>query len=71
MSGINVNVSVDNLYHNGGMKFNTAKKILELLLSNFNVCSIDMVEYNPLLDTDFKCREKVDKILNIIKNSLE
>ncbi|MBQ6282804.1 MAG: arginase family protein [Bacilli bacterium] len=66
-----VNVSVDNLYHNGGMKFNTAKKILELLLSNFNVCSIDMVEYNPLLDTDFKCREKVDKILNIIKNSLE
>ncbi|MBQ1813008.1 MAG: arginase family protein [Bacilli bacterium] len=66
-----VNVSVDNLYHNGGMKFNTAKKILELLLNNFNVCSIDMVEYNPLLDTDFKCREKVDEILNIIKNSLE
>ena len=66
-----VNVSVDNLYHNGGMKFNTAKKILKLLLNKFNVCSMDMVEYNPLLDENYECKEKVDELLNIIKESLE
>lgn len=62
-----VNVSVENLYHNGGMKFSSAKKILELLLSKFNVCSIDMVEYNPLLDNNFECRKKIEELLNIIK----
>ena len=66
-----VNVSVDNLYHSGGMKFNTVKKVLELLLNKFNICSMDMVEYNPLLDADFECREKIDKILNIVKQGLE
>lgn len=66
-----VNVSVDNLYHSGGMKFETAKKVLELLINRFNICSIDMVEYNPLLDTDFQCRKKIDEIFNIIRQGLE
>lgn len=66
-----VNVSVDNLYHNGGMHFETVKKVLKLLFDKFNVCSMDMVEYNPLLDKDFKCREKIEDILYIIYKGLE
>lgn len=67
-----VNVSVDNLYHDGnGLSLKMVKRILRLLLSNLNVCSMDIVEYNPLLDEDGKCREKVEDILLEIKDSLE
>ena len=38
------------------------KKLLKVLLSNLNVCSMDIVEYNPLLDIDNKCKNKIEEI---------
>lgn len=65
-----VNVKVEGTYQDdGGLTFNMVKKILTLLLNNLNVVSMDIVEYNPLLDEDFKCKEKVGEILSIIKES--
>ena len=66
-----VNVGVENLYQDEfGLTINMVKKILKLLLSNLNVCSMDIVEYNPLLDKEEKCKEKVEEILVEIKEAL-
>lgn len=59
-----VNVCVDGTYQDEyGLTINMVKKILKLLLSNLNVCSMDIVEYNPLLDKDEKCKNKIEEIL--------
>ena len=47
------------------------KKLLRLLISNLNVSSMDIVEYNPLLDEDGKCKEKIEELLLEVKSSLE
>ena len=41
-----------------------------MLLTNLNVCSLDIVEYNPLLDVDLKCKEKYEEILEVIKEAI-
>ena len=65
-----VNVSVENTYQDDkGMSYNTVKKLIKEILNNFNICSMDIVEYNPLLDEDGKCKEKIEEILLDIKNT--
>ena len=66
-----VNVCVDGTYQDeAGLTINMVKKLLKLLLSNLNVCSMDIVEYNPLLDKEEKCKEKVKEILLEIKEGI-
>ena len=66
-----VNVCVENKYQDEfGLTINMVKKLLKLLLTNLNVCSIDIVEYNPLLDNDGKCKEKIKDILNEINGGI-
>lgn len=65
-----VNVAVEGTYQDdGGLTFKMTKKILELLLSNLNVVSMDIVEYNPLLDNDKKGIEKIEELLMEIKEN--
>lgn len=65
-----VNVAIEGIYQDrGGLTFRMVKKILELLLINLNVVSMDIVEYNPTLDKDLKCIEKVEDILLTIKEN--
>ena len=47
------------------------KKLLKLLFSNLNVCGMDIVEYNPLLDKEVKCKEKVEEILLELKGGMD
>lgn len=66
-----VNVGVENIYQDEyGLTLNQVKKILKLLLINLNVSSMDIVEYNPLLDKDLKCKEKIKDILIEIKGGI-
>lgn len=66
-----VNVSVENKYVDGtGLSLKMAKTAISMLLTNLNVCSLDIVEYNPLLDTDLKCKEKYEEILEVIKEAI-
>lgn len=66
-----VNVSVENKYIDGtGLSLKMIKTALNMLLTNLNVCSLDIVEYNPLLDTDLKCKEKYEEILEVIKEAI-
>ena len=66
-----VNVSVHNTYQdNKGLSFETIKKLLDALLKNFKFCSMDFVEYNPLLDIDGKCKKKAELLFNIIKKNV-
>ena len=67
-----VNVGVEGKYYSeGGLSFKMVKKLLRLLISNLNVSSMDIVEYNPLLDEDGKCKEKIEELLLEVKSSLE
>lgn len=66
-----VNVAVESIYQDeSGISYNTAKKVLELLLNELNICSMDFVEYNPLLDEDKQCKVKIEELLKVIKNNL-
>ena len=67
-----VNVGVEGKYYSeGGLSFKMVNKLLRLLISNLNVTSMDIVEYNPLLDEESKCLEKVEELLLEVKSSLE
>lgn len=67
-----VNVEVEKTYQDDkGLTLRMVKKILRLLLENLNVCSMDIVEYNPLLDEDKKCFQKVEEILLEIKGGID
>lgn len=64
-----VNVSVESTYQDDkGMNYSTVRMLISEILKSFNVCSMDIVEYNPLLDNDGKCKKKVEEILLDIKN---
>ncbi len=66
-----VNVAVESTYQDEtGMSYNTAKKVLELLLKELNVCSMDFVEYNPTLDENKKCIQKIEELLKVIRENL-
>lgn len=66
-----VNVAVENIYQDeSGISYKTAKKVLETLLKELNVCSMDFVEYNPTLDKDKKCKLKIEELLKVIKENL-
>lgn len=66
-----VNVGVENIYQDeSGLTICHVKKILKLLLTNLNVCSMDIVEYNPLLDKDDKCKNKIEEILYEINGGI-
>lgn len=59
-----VNVCVENKYQDEfGLTINMVKKLLKQLVSNLEVSSMDIVEYNPLLDKDEKCKKKIEEIL--------
>ena len=65
-----VNVAIEGTYQDdGGLTYRMVKKLLTLLLSNLNVVSMDIVEYNPTLDKDLKCKEKIEELLEIIKEN--
>ena len=65
-----VNVSANNTYQdNKGLSFAIVKKLLEELLKNLNLCSVDLVEYNPLLDKDSTCLKKIEELFEIIINN--
>lgn len=67
-----VNVSVDGVYQdNGGFNLDEVNKCLVRLLSSLNVCSMDIVEYNPNLDYNKECLRKVEAILEKIDKCLE
>lgn len=64
------NVKKDSIYcSKGGLSINEGITCFTYLLSNLNVCSIDIVEYNPLLD-DGTCADKLELILSTISKSL-
>lgn len=63
-----VNVAVESTYQDDkGMSYKTTKKLIKKLLESFNICSMDIVEYNPLLDTNLQCKKKIEDILLDIK----
>ncbi len=65
-----VNVAVEGTYQDdGGIYFKTAKKILGLLLSNLNVVSMDIVEYNPTLDVNKEGIGKIEELLLELKEN--
>lgn len=67
-----VNVCVESKYQDEfGFTINMVKKLLKQLVSNLEVCSMDIVEYNPLLDKDEKCKEKVKEILMELKGGID
>ena len=66
-----VNVAVESTYQDDkGMSYQTVKKLINTVLNDFNVCSMDFVEYNPLLDKDKKDKEKIETLLEVIKENL-
>lgn len=59
-----VNVSVNNTYQSdGGLKLYDVIKTLELLIERLNICSMDIVEYNPLLDVNNEDLERLENVL--------
>lgn len=55
----------------GGLSFEEAKQIIQQLISKLTVCSIDFVEYNPLLDDKMEDIKKVEEILKKVDNEVE
>ena len=67
-----VNVlSQGNFVGEGGMSYKEFNEILEKLLTKLNVCSIDFVEYNPLLDKNKEDIKKVKETLKLADSSIE
>lgn len=51
----------------GGLTFETTCGILEAVLNRTEVASLDIVEYNPSLDKDGECFEKMKRIFSLLK----
>lgn len=67
-----VNVCMENMYQDEfGLTIDDVKKMLYNLILRTNVCSMDMVEYNPVLDRDFKCKGIIEDILIEIKKGFD
>lgn len=66
-----VNVLATNKYvGEGGISFDMANNLLkELLINDFNVSAIDLVEYNYRLDLDLSCLDKYIQVLKTIDES--
>lgn len=66
-----VNVLLHKTYVSGkGLSFDVVNKGLELLLKKLNITSMDIVEYNPLLDKNFECKKKIEILVDTIKKSI-
>lgn len=66
-----VNVLLHKTYVSGkGLSFDMVNKGLELLFKKLNITSMDIVEYNPLLDKNFECKKKIEILVNTIKKSI-
>ncbi len=55
----------------GGISYKEFNEVLNKLLTKLNVCSIDFVEYNPLLDKDKKDLKKVEETLKLVDKYIE
>lgn len=53
-----------------GLSFEKAKELIAFFLRSCNVVSMDIVEYNPHMDTDGKDREKIFEIFETINKGL-
>ena len=54
-----------------GLNFDIVNKGLKLLFEKLNIVSMDIVEYNPLLDKDLECKKKIEILVDTIKNSIK
>ncbi len=50
-----------------GLSIDEVKELLDYLFDNFKVVSMDLVEYNPLKDSDNKTIELIRKIIHLVK----
>ena len=67
-----VNVAVENTYQDDkGISYSDALKIFETLLPKVNLSSMDIVEYNPLLDEDGIYKEKAEKLFETINKNIK
>lgn len=67
-----VNVLLHKTYVSGnGLNFDIVNKGLKLLFEKLNIVSMDIVEYNPLLDKDLECKKKIEILVDTIKNSIK
>lgn len=67
-----VNVSVNGNYQStGGLTLEDVKKILYYLFDNLNVCTMDIVEYNPSIDKNNECLNKSKEVFEVIDKCLE
>lgn len=67
-----VNVLLHKTYVSGnGLNFDIVNKGLRLLFEKLNIVSMDIVEYNPLLDKDLSCKKKIEILVDTIKNSIK
>jgi arginase len=65
-----VNVAVEKSYlSNGGISVNDGITILKELLTNLNISSMDIVEYNPLLDNENDIKS-IERIIDTIDTYL-
>lgn len=67
-----VNVLLHKTYVSGnGLNFDIVNKGLKLLFEKLNIVSMDIVEYNPLLDKDLSCKKKIEILVDTVKNSIK
>lgn len=67
-----VNVLLHKTYVSGnGLNFDIVNKGLKLLFEKLNIVSMDIVEYNPLLDKDLECKKKIEILVDTVKNSIK
>ena len=67
-----VNVLLHKTYVSGnGLNFDIVNKGLKLLFEKLNITSMDIVEYNPLLDKDLSCKKKIEILVDTVKNSIK
>lgn len=67
-----VNVLLHKTYVSGnGLNFDIVNKGLRLLFEKLNIVSMDIVEYNPLLDKDLSCKKKIEILVDTVKNSIK
>ncbi len=67
-----VNVLLHKTYVSGkGLSFDIVNKGLKLLFEKLNITSMDIVEYNPLLDKDLSCKKKIEILVDTVKNSIK
>lgn len=61
----------DTFVGKGGILYKEFKEILIKLIRKLNVCSIDFVEYNSILDKNKEDMKKVEEVLKFVDDNLE